>query len=274
MPIFQIPGIWGGGRRFAGGAVRSRLILCVLLLAVACFDPMTAFGFEYGEHKELGDEAFLAVATRLVQDGYYPSAQALQEFLKNTLQITCSEGERTCYFDQLSHLPNEATYGTINGLSGDHSENPMLLEDGLQDRTSVINQTIALHAEYFAKFRNGAPNLELFGLDYWYGLLAYVNLSHFYDYGRSFESHLDDFDPEHVRKLWQPKQVNEVFKEINTQLIDKYLTLHAFAISLAERAGGEYARGKPEAGSGYLHYAVLFNGFADHFLEDMFCSGH
>jgi hypothetical protein len=235
--------------------------------------PLT-FAWEYGEHKELGDEAFRAVTGRLVRDGYYSSTQGLKNFLKSSLRMTCVEQERTFYFEELSHLPNEATYGTLNGLSGDHSENPLLLEDGLQDRTSAINQTIALHVEYFEKFRNGAPNLELFGLDFWYGLLAYVNLSHFYNYGRSFEAHLEDFDPGHVKKLWQPKHVNEVFKEINTHLIDKYLTLHAFAITLAERAGGEYWRGNLESGSRYLYYAILFNAFADHFLEDMFASGH
>jgi len=66
---------------------RWGLFFTYLLLAVTCLDRSSALAYEYGEHKDLGDEAFRAVKRRLVKDGLYPSAQALENFLKTDVNF-------------------------------------------------------------------------------------------------------------------------------------------------------------------------------------------
>lgn len=44
-------------------------------------------------------------------------------------------------------------------------------------------------------------------------------------------------------------------------------------IYLAELAG-KYYHSAPERAGRYLHFAILYNGFADHYLQDSFSAGH
>ena len=54
--------------------------------------------------------------------------------------------------NELTQLPNIVTYGTLCGLAGDHVENPMLLETGLQTHFSKTNRTLALETQAMNEF--------------------------------------------------------------------------------------------------------------------------
>jgi hypothetical protein len=65
-----------------------------------------------------------------------------------------------------------------------------------------------------------------------------------------------------------------VFQELNkTNALAKYVILHTVAVRMAAEAGRSLAT--DSAGTRvHLHYAMLYNAFADHFLQDAFSSGH
>ena len=68
--------------------------------------------------------------------------------------------------------PNIVTYGTLCGLAGDHVENPMLLETGLQTHFSKTNRTLALETQAMNEFLTGANSKELLDINLAYGILA------------------------------------------------------------------------------------------------------
>lgn len=250
---------------------RFSLILAFLAIYVP---GSSSYAYVYGEHKELGEVAFRVSIDHLVKQGVFPNKQVVEAYIKELLNMEYNEAEKSWEFRELSHQPNVVTYGVLGGLAGDHVQNTMDMEAYLQDRSSKLNQTISLHNHYLGQSRTSAPDKELFDVDHGYGILAYVNYSHFYQYAKSFEEHLEDVDPENVRELFEPSNTYKIYEATNTHLINRYLTLHLFAVTMAERAGRFYAKGKKEEASTALYYAFLTNAFADHYLEDAFAAGH
>src|SRR5580765_2314701 len=161
----------------------KRILPLLLLL------PIKSFAYSFGEHKDIGDQAFRVAAEKMVLSGAYSNHEEMKDVLARILEMKSDPETIFYYFDPLSQDPNRVTYGAINALSGDHEPDPMTLEDKLHDKNSSTNKTLFLHNKYLREFRTGAPDLELFDVDVGYGLLALVNYSHFYDYARTFDEH-------------------------------------------------------------------------------------
>jgi len=210
----------------------------------------------------------------LIEEKYFESEKELLKFFGASLGLEYSYSEKTYYFKNLSLRDNIITYGALNGLSGDHEQNPLSLEEDLRYTRSTLNQVIALHNEYIKKFGTGAPTSEIMHYDIKFAWFAAVDLSHFYEYGVSYDDQLNDFEKEHLIKLLKPDYVEQVFSDLKkTNSLCKYVTLHSMAVYLAEIAGKTMAKDSLEAYK-YLYYAFLYNAFADHFLGDSFSSGH
>ncbi|MBC9909975.1 hypothetical protein [Chitinophaga varians] len=224
------------------------------------------FAYNYGEHKLIGDAAFLRFLKSLPDNN---KAQLL-----SYLDIR-SDDQGRYYFGTFSG-PDQSriSYGVLNGLSGDHERNPLLLEEQLHYQHSVMERIIKLHDHYIEMGYTAAPDGKLSKLDFSYALKAAVNLSHFYEYRKGFPEQLRHFNKASVRLCQKPALVDSIFKKLGrTNAINMYVTLHVLAIDLAEQSG-LLSRQNEETSQQLLFYAMLFNAFADHFLEDAFSAGH
>ncbi|MDP2037241.1 MAG: hypothetical protein Q8L04_07640, partial [Ignavibacteria bacterium] len=233
-----------------------------------------SYSWDYSEHKELGDAAFLRILKRLIESRYFNDQPEMMNFLEKCFQMKYEPQLKNYYFINLSHENNIITYGTLNGLSGDHIDNPLEMNELLQYRSSTLNKIVKLQNEYLSNYETGAANMDVLSKDFQYLLLALTDLSHFHNYGTPLSLQMGEFKKALMRKLERPSAADTVMNELKkTNSINKYVSLHTFAIYLAERAGACYSS-DPEKSKELLYYAIIFNSFADHFLEDISASGH
>lgn len=229
--------------------------------------------WDYGEHKEIGDQAFNRFVDWLAETQFDNREGALH-FLEESMGVAYDAEEKAFVYADLSFRTNRITYGALNGLSADHESDPLSLEEGLRYHASVIHQIVNLHNQHIAQNHVAAPDRALARLDFRYALLAALDLSHFHNYGKPFSRQIEAFDGQQVLDALLPVNMDEVFHQLSkTNSINKYITLHVTAITLAEKAG-QLLKKDREAAYRYLYYAFLFNAFADHFLEDNFAAGH
>jgi hypothetical protein len=253
---------------FLKQATRYYLMLKKTILLLLLMFPTSLLAYKYGEHKEIGDKAFIQF---LQQMGNSPYAATFLQYLG----IRTDSVRHYYYFQALTgEDKNPVSYGVINALSGDHESNPLLLEEQLQYRYSVLQRIISLHEQYIAIGYSAAPDNKLTKADFSYALQAALNISHFYEYNKSFTAQLRFFNKKTVKEIENPSRVPELFRHLgHTNALNMYVTLHTMAIDLAEQSGRLAKTGDTSAGK-LLFYAFLFNGFADHFLEDAFAAGH
>ena len=247
--------------------------LCLLL--GCCFLSQASWAWDFAEHRKIGDRAMSLVPQLLVDKGLISSTVAVDSLLLQLLNVSHQPNSNQYIMLELSQQPNIVTYGTLCGLAGDHVENPLLLETGLQTHYSKTNRTLALENTAMQNFQTGAKSKELLEINLAYGLMAIKDLSHFYAYGEDMDYHLRKIDPDLVREMQRPSQINAVFDKLNKlPSLSKYFCIHFFAIYLAEEAGREMRNGDTESASDLMFYATMYEAFAEHFLQDSFASGH
>ena len=246
-----------------------------LLLVLFCVLTFSAYAWDFAEHRKIGDRAMILMPERLVAAGLFPNEAAFYALLDTVLDVQLSEDGRSFVLNELSQAPNQVTYGTLCGLAGDHVSNPLLLETGLQAHYSKTNRTLLLEADAMQHFQTGANSMELLKVNLAYGVMAIKDLSHFYSYGDDLNDHLRKIDAELIRALASPANVNDTFAKLDRlPSMSKYFCIHIFATYLAEEAGKAHLAGDAHAASDYLFYAMLYEAFAEHFLQDSFASGH
>ena len=246
-----------------------------LLLVLFCVLTFSAYAWDFAEHRKIGDRAMILMPERLVAAGLFPNEAAFYALLDTVLDVQLSEDGRSFVLNELSQAPNQVTYGTLCGLAGDHVSNPLLLETGLQAHYSKTNRTLLLEADAMQHFQTGANSMELLKVNLAYGVMAIKDLSHFYSYGEDLNDHLRKIDAELIRALASPANVNDTFAKLDRlPSMSKYFCIHIFATYLAEEAGKAHLAGDAHAASDYLFYAMLYEAFAEHFLQDSFASGH
>ena len=246
-----------------------------LLLVLFCVLTFSAYAWDFAEHRKIGDRAMILMLERLVAAGLFPNEAAFYALLDTVLDVQLSEDGRSFVLNELSQAPNQVTYGTLCGLAGDHVSNPLLLETGLQAHYSKTNRTLLLEADAMQHFQTGANSVELLKVNLAYGVMAIKDLSHFYSYGDDLNDHLRKIDAELIRALASPANVNDTFAKLDRlPSMSKYFCIHIFATYLAEEAGKAHLAGDAHAASDYLFYAMLYEAFAEHFLQDSFASGH
>lgn len=222
--------------------------------------------YNYGEHQDIGNKALTLFLNR-------------NKTVENTTfgmfsPFSFDKLSKTYVFTNLSVNNLPIGYGTINALSGDHSENPLILEQQLLTQNSNLLKIISLHNQYINLGFSGAPDNKLTKIDANYATLALKNLCHFYEYGKGFQDNLSEFDIKEIENIINPSLIGASFRKLNgSNAINMYITLHTTAIYLAEIAGVKAKVNDPDAKK-YLYYSFLYNGFADHFLEDAFSGGH
>ena len=233
-----------------------------------------ASAFNYDEHRFLGDHAFSDFMADLRKSGQFPDMESECDYLGQKLSLVCDNSKPAPYFSALSNPPNYISYGVLNGLSGDQEDNALRLHEGLVHRYSAMNQIVAFKDKKDSQFTDRAKYAEIAALNPDFVYLAISNFAHFYNYGSSLDEHIAKVDKEDLRLLESPSTAETVFTNLErSNALAAYITVHAAAISLAEKAGS-LARTAPEASRKYLSYAFLYEAFCAHFLEDSFASGH
>ncbi|WP_288424696.1 hypothetical protein [uncultured Spirosoma sp.] len=231
--------------------------------------------YNYNEHKAIGNAAMSEVVNRMMGKGYFVDSLTAAQFLATQLHLRYDAQHQEWLFEELSVSPNTISYGDLNGLSGDHESNPLEMSEQLSYNNSVLNRIVQLQIQYGQQFLSGAPDKQLLNTDFQYGLLALTNFNHFYAYGKSLTWHLQTVDRQDIVDLLNPENTERVFNALKKQnSIRMYVTLHAVAIQLAQQAGQFAHQQQADKARLYLFYAVLYNAFADHFVEDMCAAGH
>ena len=231
--------------------------------------------YNYQEHKDIGNAAFTAALRRVVTSGLVTDSLTLTTWLSQYGQMAFDAKSGRWFFPDLSHAPNIITYGELNALSGDHSENPLQLQDGLRFKYSDLNRVIQVQNEYGSRFYSNAPNKELFDLDHTYGFFAIIHYLHFYAYGQGLTYHVSGVKRSLIEALQTPAEVERVFAHVNkSNALEAYVTLHALALHLAQQAGASVRAGNVADARTQFHYALLYNAYADHFAEDASAAGH
>lgn len=239
-----------------------------IVLLFFCFSGIpSAYAYTFGEHKHVGDGAMKIF---LGQNNLFQNT-----VFGKYIPFRFDDPSQNYIFTELSAHQFAITYGTINGLSGDHAEHPLYLEQQLRTENSDILRVLAVHYDYIRRGFPTAPASELLKLNKKFGYLALVSLCHFHAYGKGLEGNIKGFDIRNIEKISSPSMIESSFGKLNgSNLINMYVTVHATAVYLAEMAGVKAKNNEDEEARKYLYYAFLYNGFADHFLEDGFCSGH
>lgn len=263
------------GKKEKKGGSANTMWRARLLLVLFCVLTFSAYAWDFAEHRKIGDRAMILMPERLVAAGLFPNETAFYALLDTVLDVHLSEDGRSFVLNELSQAPNQVTYGTLCGLAGDHVSNPLLLETGLQAHYSKTNRTLLLEADAMQHFQTGANSVELLKVNLAYGVMAIKDLSHFYSYGDDLNDHLRKIDTDLIRALASPANVNDTFAKLDRlPSMSKYFCIHIFATYLAEEAGKAHLAGDAHAASDYLFYAMLYEAFAEHFLQDSFASGH
>lgn len=254
--------------------LRKQLRRGCLLVGISAITNI-AFAWDFAEHRKIGDRAMSLTPRYLVENGIFPNEAVADSALLQILNMSHLPDSYAYVMNELTQSPNVVTYGTLCGLAGDHVANPMLLETGLQTHFSSANRTLALETKAMNEFLTGAASKELLDINLSYGILAIKDLSHFYAYGKEMNEHLEMIDPELIRRLQSPTEVNKVFDKLNNlPSMSKYFCIHIFAVYLAQEAGKERRKGDMQMASNLMFYATMYEAFAEHFLQDSFASGH
>ncbi len=125
----------------------------------------SAFAWDFAEHRKIGDRAMSLLPRYLVENGIFPNEAVADSALLQILNMSHMPGSNAYAMNELTQLPNIVTYGTLCGLAGDHVENPMLLETGLQTHFSKTNRTLALETQAMNEFLTGANSKELLDIN-------------------------------------------------------------------------------------------------------------
>ncbi|MFN8360581.1 MAG: hypothetical protein U0264_11760 [Candidatus Kapaibacterium sp.] len=276
----------------------KQLTIYSLLMTAICFlTVQSSQAGKFSEHRAIGDDAFKRFLKKIPPQEY--------ERVRKLFNIKIND-EDTNIINQDIHLEvlgtpsiatkqvhvNSVSYGELNGLSGDHVDNPRDLLFGLSSELSLIKEVLNYHREMQKRGGNEADDLILNSIESRYATLAINDLSHFYKYGKSFKNNIDkdiferfdNFENFLVDSRYQFPLYTYNF-DFSTNygmlvgtilakysLIEKYIVLHTFACELAYRARIHLST--RNISKSEMTYALYFNAFADHFLQDAFSAGH
>lgn len=258
----------------------------------------------YYEHKVCGDQAMIAflqnplVRTLLIDSFHfqyfggpvgYPIPYHDNEFIRS-------------YYPEMIGIANDQiaySYGDFSALAGDHSLDVIQLFEGLLNNNIFSNappaaRYQALVSHLRAVWQKQAQALDDSAKESGYLYLSYVLLA--------------NEDRSHFQS--PPKSRNEMLRAINANLLDnlneflntpfdssnadegvrlrktienaflhlnnsaKYTILHILALTQAESAATALHGRHYDAAKKYMEIALVFNAFADHFLQDAFAAGH
>lgn len=276
-----------------------------ILLWLLGLNSMALFGGWFNEHKHIGDVAFkrFVAANRL--ERFLRDTVGLLPFgeLASELPIPYARNAevRELYRGMfgIDGRIVDYSYGDLCGLAADHSVDLRQLESVLLNIDTLFH-TIpngslfgALDDDVFKALRSHHDALEDGKMQGNYNALPYILLaerdrSHFQHPPDSLYAMLQRLDTSVIELFYRYRSMNHRMsacerKRIQRQLdrcflrlnnASKYALLHAMAQDRMYDAAYELVEGTPDRFRTDFILGLLYNAFADHFLQDAFASGH
>jgi len=284
----------------------QKLVVSLLLLS----QPFIALAGVFGEHKKMGDKAFVRfLAANPNARGQLGSILGCQPFTGTNealIPITTTTYpflNRSDYDSLLMIFQKDGigiTYGDLTGMSGDHSVDGFQLFDMFASQwlygTDGMKTVSELDANFMTNFRlhlaainSGERSASPF--DFSYIFLAFEDQSHFHYINESIRREFEDLDPLLLRQLFQDMAIDPsscrksvIDRLFQTNAAAKYALLHTLGLHMASLAGSMlnsftsmHVENDPDsknAVASMLRLGLLMQAFGDHFLQDMFASGH
>lgn len=249
------------------------------IMFTAVLFPSILSAGRYHEHKEIGDAAFVRSMDSLRRTF---GEERVDSLLREALGIN----PHGFQFFYTTDPQLKVTFGDLSALSADHVDNPLGLFNGITLPLSSIRETVLRVHEAIDRGGDEVDDLELYKIESAYATLAASDLSHFYKYGDTYKEHIECFNLEVFKALElemlptfpefsADRSYHHAIKKLEgTNAICKYITLHSFAIHLAEKAGRLAQEGHAVRSKSWLLYAVMFEAYASHYIQDAFSSGH
>lgn len=278
-------------------ALRMKSILAV---SAFIFLGQSLYAGQYFEHKKIGDLAFKTFIRRNKLVLFFTDTLAFGRY-GIEFPIPFQENADVCSYYRgmfaISDSLHDYSYGDLSALAGDHSVDPLQLFQGLFTKDYYaqparskkfaklipqLRRVMRIQDKAIERGKNEAPYASID-----YILLAISDRSHFQRPGKSFDEMLRSIDPslftriayfnrhksEHSRGLvrLRKKIARDLMHLDNTA---KYAVVHALALEYMHNAAIAYCNGDNKGLAKNFEFALVFNAYADHFLQDAFSSGH
>jgi len=259
--------------------VKVKIAVVIWSLNVIPFtNPFRCVAGVFGEHKYIGDRAFLQFFADSNVSKFFEDTVGLGQY------VPLGIPDIFCNSMPVGREP--VTYGDFTGLSADHSIQPEDVFHQLLLLNSTMSTTLYEHITALKHQKRSATDFELSITDPLYGYHAYIDKSHFYAFGdSSFDELATDFNLNGLLDLNNDfyGNVDKVFCEMRSEnAVSKYLSLHALAVEFMFQAGKDFRKFIKNTDDANvlvlcvnkINVAFLVNAFADHFLQDFFSAGH
>jgi hypothetical protein len=253
------------------------------------------------EHKYIGDSAFACFIKNNQLESFFSDKLQFVKF-GNSINIPFTNPKELCHYANMFAFSdgsgNYYSYGDFCALSGDHSVDVYQLYEGLftkglfeseckssklEGLRSALKDALRKQDEAIDRGEKEASYYNIY-----YILLANEDQSHFQRPPESFEDMLskidysllsttdsvlsipceDALDEKHLKFR---KSLDKLLLKLNNS--SKYAIFHLIALYYATAAAND-CRVTPEYMATDFKIALMFNAFADHFLQDAFAGGH
>jgi hypothetical protein len=272
----------------------------VLLLCYGFFVADTSFAGLFYEHKYIGDQAFILFVRSNHLEEFFRQSLGLRQFGRDVDIPYKNNVAVAGYYQNMFGFPDGKTmysYGDLTGQAGDHSIDGEQLFEGLFLRQLFGSEcpgsaTYAALREQMRKalemHRQGIEKGEREGSFFSipYAKLANEDQSHFQRPPESFQEMISVIDSVIVTLAFEMYSTRcapdsavlpyrAAFDKKITHIPNaaKYALLHAIALRFMLNAALSMDD-DPDMAKKAIRDALLFNAFADHFLQDAFASGH
>jgi len=130
----------------------------LLLLLLLVLLPLRTPAYNFGEHQIIGDRAFTRFMRRLMAQRSLNNYADDIRWWQQHAGLGYDSIPQRHVFRALSLGDNKVGYGTLDGLAGDHAENPLALEEGLHYGQSRLHQVVELHQRALLESRSAAAD--------------------------------------------------------------------------------------------------------------------
>ena len=274
---------------------RFVVLICTSLLAAS-----TSFAGLFYEHKFIGDQAFILFVQSNHLENFFRNSLGLRQFGPD-FPIPYKDNTVVAhYYINMFGFPAGETmysYGDFSGLAGDHSIDGEQLFEGLflrqlfdsecpgSKKYEALRDQMRKALESHRKgIEKGGREGDFFSIPY--ALLANEDQSHFQRPPENFEKMISRIDSvilllsyEMYTTACKPDSVGYPYRaEFDYKITHipnaaKYALLHAIALRFMLNAAMSIDD-TPDVAYKAIRNALLFNAFADHFLQDAFAAGH
>jgi len=139
----------------------------LLFITILLF-PITIFAGKYGEHREIGNRGFNLAMQNLISSHALGDSLRVLKFFQENLGITYDAIANKYVINSVTFPPNLIAYGELTGLSGDHSTDPLSLEESLRYEFSKVNKIVRMHDKAKEDFGIAADDVDIFNIDFNY----------------------------------------------------------------------------------------------------------